>query len=419
MKKISQKRLGELCKIIDCEHKTAPTQPEGIPLIRTPNIGQGRLILDNVQRISESTFSIWSRRAEPTPGDLIMAREAPVGNVAIILPGQRVCLGQRTVLIRVTSDELDPRFLNYLLNSPTLKGQVILMSIGATVGHLNVTDIRKLDLPPLPSLQVQRKIAAILTAYDDLIETNKRRIALLEKMAEEIYREWFVRLRFPGYQTKSLDFIPLRSLVKTYIGGGWGNEEASPEFPNRVRVIRGTDFDNIKLGDIGRVPERFIKNSSLKNRKLQAGDLIVENSVNHQSRTTGKTLLITQSILDLFDGDVICASFCKLIRPKNIEISRFLELNFRMLFCQGLFDYFQNIATNGIANLQVERFLDRNMIPFSNDIDLSLLNLLDSTVLATSINNLTKTRDLLLPRLISGKLPVEHLDIQTPPSMNP
>jgi type I restriction enzyme S subunit len=209
MKKISQKRLGELCKIIDCEHKTAPTQPEGIPLIRTPNIGQGRLILDNVQRISESTFSIWSRRAEPTPGDLIMAREAPVGNVAIILPGQRVCLGQRTVLIRVTSDELDPRFLNYLLNSPTLKGQVILMSIGATVGHLNVTDIRKLDLPPLPSLQVQRKIAAILTAYDDLIETNKRRIDLLEKMAEEIYREWFVRLRFPGYQnTQFIKGIP-------------------------------------------------------------------------------------------------------------------------------------------------------------------------------------------------------------------
>jgi type I restriction enzyme S subunit len=86
--------------IVDCEHKTAPTQPEGVASIRTPNIGKGELILEGVNRVSEETFQIWSRRAVPQAGDLIFAREAMAGNVAVIPPNLRCVLGQRTVLIR-------------------------------------------------------------------------------------------------------------------------------------------------------------------------------------------------------------------------------------------------------------------------------------------------------------------------------
>jgi type I restriction enzyme S subunit len=119
----------------------------------------------------------------------------------------------------------------------------------------------------------------------------------------------------------------------------------------------------------------------------------------------------------LFDGDVICASFCKLIRPKDTKHSKFLSLNFRLLFNQGLFDYFQNIATNGIANLQAERLMDRHLIPFHGSIDLSIFDSLDTSLLARTQATLKRTRDELLPRLISGKLSVENLDIQFPPGM--
>jgi hypothetical protein len=72
--------LVDLCElIVDCEHKTAPTQEAGHPSIRTPNIGNGRLILDNANRVSEETYRLWTQRAVPRAGDLIMAREAPVG----------------------------------------------------------------------------------------------------------------------------------------------------------------------------------------------------------------------------------------------------------------------------------------------------------------------------------------------------
>src|SRR6266851_5213180 len=112
----TSKTLKDICEsIVDCEHKTAPTQPTGYPSIRTPNIGRGRLILEGVNRVSEETFKQWTRREVPKAGDLILAREAPVGNVAIVPPNLKVCLGQRTVLLRPDSDEVDANYLLYRL----------------------------------------------------------------------------------------------------------------------------------------------------------------------------------------------------------------------------------------------------------------------------------------------------------------
>lgn len=135
--------LVDLCElIVDCEHKTAPTQEAGHPSIRTPNIGRGHLILDNVNRVSEETYRLWTQRAAPRAGDLIMARDAPVGNVAIVPPGLNPCLGQRTLLIRPDQSKVDDGFLNYYLNGPDMQGIVHAKTNGATVPHLNMKDVR-------------------------------------------------------------------------------------------------------------------------------------------------------------------------------------------------------------------------------------------------------------------------------------
>jgi type I restriction enzyme S subunit len=202
--------LASLCElIVDCEHKTAPTQQTGFPSIRTPNIGRGFFILDNVNRVSESTYVEWTDRATPIPGDLILAREAPVGNVAVIPEGEQFCLGQRTVLIRVNQHKVVPEYLCYLLLTPSMQGLLAGKSGGATVHHLNMRDIRSLPIPSLPSLVEQRRVSSVIKAYDDLIATNQRRIQLLEDAARRLYREWFVHLRFPGYESVSIrDGVP-------------------------------------------------------------------------------------------------------------------------------------------------------------------------------------------------------------------
>ena len=162
-----RKPLAELCElIVDCEHKTAPIQEEGIPSIRTPNIGKGKLLLDGVNLVSEETYKAWTRRAEPLAGDLILAREAPAGNVAVIPENTRACLGQRTVLIRPKVDVFEPSFLAFLLLEPKTQAKLLAHSRGATVQHVNMKDIRALDVGAIPSLKVQRSIVSTLWNLD-------------------------------------------------------------------------------------------------------------------------------------------------------------------------------------------------------------------------------------------------------------
>ncbi len=198
------KRLATLdgvCEfIVDCLHATAPIQDEGYPMVRTPNIGRGRLNLEGVYRVSLETYEKWTRRAVPQTGDLVLAREAPAGNVAIIKGGQQVCLGQRTVHLRPDPTQVDPDFLCYFLLAPKQQGVLLAGATGVTAKHVNMKDIRRLPLNELPTLEVQQRTAAVLSAYDDLIENNRRRIRLLEAAARQLYQEWFVRLRFPGHE---------------------------------------------------------------------------------------------------------------------------------------------------------------------------------------------------------------------------
>lgn len=160
---VARTPMLELCEaIVDCEHKTAPTQSEGYPSIRTPNIGRGELLLDGVYRVSEETYQQWSRRAIPMPGDLILAREAPAGNVAVIPDGLQPCLGQRTVLIKPKRDVVQPKYLMYELLSASMQERLLDHSQGATVQHVNMKDIRALPIPKLPSLAEQDRIVNLV-----------------------------------------------------------------------------------------------------------------------------------------------------------------------------------------------------------------------------------------------------------------
>ena len=162
-----------------CLHKTAPLQSTGYPSIRTPNVGRGRLILEGVNRVSQEIYEEWTKRAVPEPGDLILAREAPAGNVAVIKDGQTVCLGQRTVHLRPDRETVDSDFLCYYLLAPRQQGLLLAGETGATAGHVNMRDIRRLENGRLPDLDTQKTLGQTLSAYEDLIENNRRRIVLV------------------------------------------------------------------------------------------------------------------------------------------------------------------------------------------------------------------------------------------------
>ena len=166
--------LEDLCElIVDCEHKTAPTQETGYPSIRTPNIGKGFLILDNVNRVSEKTYNEWTKRAIPQENDLILAREAPAGNVAVISKKLKVCLGQRTVLLRPKKDKFNSNYLAFLLLSKDVQQQLLAHTRGATVAHINMKDIRAFKIYNPLSLSEQQKTVTYLDKLSEKAEKVK------------------------------------------------------------------------------------------------------------------------------------------------------------------------------------------------------------------------------------------------------
>ena len=206
---MSEFLLNEVCElIVDCPHTTANDEGKGFPLVRTPNIGKGRLVYDGMHRVCEDVYNKRNARAIPQENDLIFAREATAGNVALIQKGEKVCLGQRTVLIRPNQEKVNPAFLTYFLLAPKQQYNLLSTANGATVAHVNLPTIRnlKIDLPELPA---QHRIATILSRYDSLIENYQKQIKLLEEAAQRLYKEWFIDLRFPGHEnTNIIDGVP-------------------------------------------------------------------------------------------------------------------------------------------------------------------------------------------------------------------
>ena len=191
-----RKPLADLCElIVDCEHKTAPTQVEGIPSIRTPNIGKGKLLLDGVNRVSKKTYTEWTRRAEPAAGDLILAREAPAGNIAVIPENLPLCLGQRTVLIRPKHYVFDSEFLAMLLLQPAMQRKLLAHSRGATVQHVNMKDIRALNVDAVPPLAEQRsmvsKLTSVSTKSEKLVSIHQRKLAALDELKKSLLHKAF------------------------------------------------------------------------------------------------------------------------------------------------------------------------------------------------------------------------------------
>lgn len=201
--------LNDICElIVDCPHSTAYDEGTGYPLVRTPNIGRGRLIYSGMHRVCEEVYNKRNARAIPQTKDLIFAREATAGNVALIQEGEKVCLGQRTVLIRPNANLVNPTFLTYHLLAPEQQYKLLSTANGATVAHVNMPTIRNLKLS-LPPLATQHRIATILARYDSLIKNYQKQIKLLEEAAQRLYKEWFVDLRFPGHEnTNIIDGVP-------------------------------------------------------------------------------------------------------------------------------------------------------------------------------------------------------------------
>lgn len=411
-------KLGEQCSKIGSgatpKGGSSVYIDSGVSLIRSQNVYNLHFSYSGLAHICDSAANKLKSVTVKKDDVLLNITGDSVARTCVVpdnvLPAR---VNQHVAIVRPNND-VDSRYLNYYLASPAMQGYLLnIASTGASRNAITKAMIEKLIIP-IPTLPIQRRIASILSAYDNLIENNNRRIRLLEQMAENLYKEWFVRFRFPGHEKVEMENglpkgWPIKKLgefIKFERGVGYG----SKDIENGENVL--LSMNNIRpYGGFIRDYSRSFSGKYKEFQKVKKGDLIMSiTDMTQDRRIIGYTGIVPPGK----DNRIICTHLIKL----SSETSH-------SYFFNGLFNY------SNLSRIIAERATGANVLGLPADILKNVKSLLppidlqlqyvtkvtpileECFSLQDENENLTRQRDLLLPRLMSGKLEVNaHLTVE-------
>ncbi|MCG3676233.1 restriction endonuclease subunit S [Aliarcobacter butzleri] len=405
--------INELCIFaIDCVNKTAPIVDYETPykMIRTTNVKDGFIDTESVRYVTEETFKKWTRRSKPQYGDVILTREAPVGSVGrFTTDDKNIFLGQRLFHYRPDPEKLDWNYLSYVLQSEALQGWLNGIAFGATVPHITVADAETIKIPT-PPIDIQKKIGKILSNYDDLIENNLKQIKLLEEKARLTYEEWFLRFRING--------IKLDIDEKTGLPSGWIKQELSSivkfeggfafksETYEENQKFKIVTIKNVQDGifipnttdTLSSIPDKVKKYQVLKN-----GDIIMSltGNVGRVCLVYGENYLLNQRVVKITpikknDYSYVYSMF------RHSSMLTMLE-NISNGAAQ------QNLSPVSTGKLKVVVPTDEIRKQYEK-----IVNPIINNIINYNLQNqlLKESRDILLPRLMTGLIDVENINIE-------
>lgn len=401
--------LDDICDKVDGHIQTGPFGSQlhqsdyskvGTPVVMPKDIVNGTISEEGIARVSEEHVLRLSRHKVRT-GDILFSRRGDVGRCAYISPKEQGWLcGTGCLRVTVDAKVADSKFIFYYLQQASAIDWIEKHAIGATMLNLNTGILATVPIM-LPSLPTQRRIASILSAYDDLIENNRRQIKLLEEAAQRLYREWFVELRFPGHEgVKVVDGVP----------EGWTVTTAS-EVTNVLR--RGISPNYDETARLSVISQKCIRQY-----------IVDMNQVRRQSKSF-------DSSMGLLDSDtVICStgtgtlgrvgkvfgnhpnctfdSHVTLVRTNGTVGKHYLNL--RMY---ELREYFDSCKTGSTNQTELSRSIVQNVKVYIADSHTQkIFEKIEEAyhqkmmICQHQIQLLTETRDRLLPKLMNGEMEV-------------
>lgn len=306
--------------------------------------------------------------------------------------------------------EVENEFIFYWLLSQKdyLMAKVGVTGIGA--GKFDLDFLQKLMIP-IPSERERKSIVGFASSISKKIRCNAKVNDNLEQQAQAIFKEWFIE----NPENNEWSTGTFSELIKTTLNGDWGKEAPAGNNTEKVYCIRGADIPEVKAGNKGKMPTRYILPKNFVKKQLTAGDIVVEISGGSPTQSTGRCTAITQSLLDRYDSGVVCTNFCKAIKPKE-GYSLFIYYYWQYLYGKGIFFSYEN-GTTGIKNLDFSGFIETETILIPpvdkviafDDYCKSIFN----QIFANGKQNehLAVLRDTLLPKLMSGELDVSDIDL--------
>ena len=442
--------------VVDCPHSTPVWTDSGFVVLRNQNIKDGRLDLSAPSYTDEEHFKQRVRRMAPRPGDIVITREAPMGEVCKIPDGLTCCLGQRQVLLRPKAG-INADYLLYALQSPVVQEQIRWNEgTGSTVSNIRIPVLEKIEIPRLGASE--QFIAAALKSVDDKIDLNRRINQTLEAIAQAIFQSWFVEFdpvkakiaakqegRDPlraamtavsGKADAELDALPpeqyeqlaatavlfpdemeeseLGEIPKGCIAGSLGdicNFTAGSAFSPEHQGSAGGDYPFIKVSDMNLVGnEVFIQ--SANNYVSQARQLEMKAKLHPQGATVfakigvalisnRRRLLITPTIID---NNMMSASPIEGKSASYFLYSMLSTIDFNTLVSGTALPY---LNVSDLRKIPIVRPLDGVCRAF--ELKAASIFLMMQKLAAQSVT-LASVRDALLPKLLSGEIEVSGLD---------
>ncbi len=398
-------KMEHICSLItDGTHDSPKLQPCGVPFIKGKHISQGFVDFENCDFISDADHADACRRVKPQAGDVLFSNIGSVGDTARVAVDREFSI-KNVALFRPDSSKVDPRYLYYLVADPMFNESMLSLRSGSAQPFITLGSLRGYETTYHTDREQQRRIASILSAYDDLIENNTRRIAILEEMARRIYEEWFVRFRFPGHEGVQMVESELGSVPE-----GWDVVPASIA---------------IEINPTTKVPKDGLK-PFLAMNCLSEGSMLINNPGEREGNSGSKfrngDTLFARITPCLENGKTGFVQFLPDNAATAFGSTEFIVLRSRTLGPEFVYllarsDPFRDNAIRSMSGASgrqrvreacFDTFLvatpDRETLAKFEKLVRPMLKLVQQ--LALKNENLRATRDLLLPKLISGELDV-------------
>jgi len=372
------------------------------PYIRARDIHDGEVNFTNPKYINDKVYEKIKRYIVNEGDVIITIVGANIGDSAYITTQfDKANLTENAVKLTPLTDTLDSKYLKYSLVPKYMKGYFQVVSAGAAQGKLGLYKIKKTEIP-LPSIEIQLRIAAVLSAYDDLIENNLQRIKLLEEMAQITYEEWFMRMKFPGHEHTPI-------APKTGLPDGW----LKKPFSELGNFLNGYAFKPVDLGNKG---SPIIKIKELKGGVIDSTPRNTGAGINTKYHVISGEIIFSWSgslevVLWLHEQGLLNQHLFKVTPKSNVPRS------FLYLALKSSLPFFHNLTTG--ATMKHIKRKELSFVTIGSPSE-HLINKFESIAepMLKSIINLNhqnqflkEARDILLPRLMTGMIDVETIEL--------
>lgn len=386
----------------------------GFPIIDGANLKE-ITVTDNITKFVPEDKARSLHRSIAKRRDVVVTISGNVGQVSYIPDNSQYAeylCSQRQFRVTFDESKIYVPYLVYYLHSVEGQSKILAFANQTGVPALSqpLKNFRKIKID-LPSLAEQKKIAAILSALDEKIAINREINANLQQQAQALFKKWFVD-NPDAISWKKGNFS---NLIEKTISGDWGKDSPSGNNTEMVYCIRGADIPEVRAGNKGKMPTRYILPKNYAAKQLVDGDIVVEISGGSPTQSTGRAAAVSNALLARYDKGMVCTNFCKALKPRA-GYSMYVYYYWQYLYDRNIFFSYEN-GTTGIKNLDINGFIETEPITIAPE-DLvekfdAVCQTVFSKIYANGMENeqLALVRDTLLPKLMSGEIDVSAVQL--------